>query len=161
VRAVGTAFAIHLGDEAVDVLVTEGRVAVERPAAPAATEGTQALPPLASPVFVSAGGRLIVPNAVSPDDDLTVEALSAGEITRRLSWRGLRLEFSDTRLEDLVAVLNRESRVHIAVADPALADLRLSGIFYAENAEDFVSLLGSNYDVVVERRSDEIVLRSR
>ncbi len=160
VRAVGTAFAVQLGDDAVDVLVTEGRVAVDRPASAVSPETAAATTPTASPVFVSAGGRLIVPNAVNPDEELNVETLSIDEIAHRLAWRGLRLEFSDTRLEELVAVLNRESKVHITIADPALAKMRLSGIFHAENAEGFVSLL-TKFDVVVERRPDAIVLRSR
>ncbi|MFA6445570.1 MAG: FecR domain-containing protein, partial [Sterolibacterium sp.] len=60
VRAVGTAFSVQLGESAVDVLVTEGRVAVDRsPVTP--TTGSLASPPAPeSPAFVDAGNRLVM-----------------------------------------------------------------------------------------------------
>lgn len=153
VRAVGTAFAVHRGEESVDVLVTEGRVAVDRPA-------TKAAP---APVFVSAGGRLIVPTAEGAAEELEVETLAAAEMQRRLAWRRAQMDLSGTRLQDAVDALNRESATHITVADSALAELRLSGIFDANNAEGFVRSLedDSTLGVVAERRAHEIVLRGR
>lgn len=160
VRAVGTAFAVKRGEDAVDVLVTEGRVAVDRPAAGA---GGAVAPAPQAPVFVAAGGRLVVPTTGAEEEELSVETISTEEMTRRLAWRGAQMDLSGTRLQDAVDTLNREGRTRITVADSALADLRLSGIFNANNAEAFVRILEDNPDwgIVAERRADEIVLRSR
>jgi len=157
VRAVGTAFAVQLGDDAVDVLVTEGRVAVDRRTTAQETEAA------AASVFVSAGDRLVVPTAAAQNEELQVEAISPDEMSNRLAWRGAQLDLSGTRLQDAVQALNRENQVRITVADSALAERRLSGIFDANNAEGFVRMLEADttLDVVAERHADEIVLRSR
>jgi transmembrane sensor len=149
VRAVGTAFAVGLRPQAVAVLVTEGTVAVER-----ATSAAQASLP------VSSGNALVVPNSISPDVPLRVEAVTADEIERRLAWRAPRLELSNTTVADIVGAFNRENRIQLAIADPKLAGLRLSGVFRADRPEDFIRLLESHYGVRVEQRGPgRIVLR--
>jgi transmembrane sensor len=157
VRAVGTAFAVKLESEDVDLLVTEGRVTVNRPA------GSQV--PLQSgsgaPVVVSAGGLLVVPTSASSSaDPLRVQILPEAEIESRLEWRKPCLELSGTPLAEAVALFNRGGSLHLSIDDPQLAQLRMSGVFRADNAEGFVRLLESNYGVRVERRSGgEVVLR--
>lgn len=154
VRAVGTAFAVQLADDVVDVLVTEGRVAVDRPAV-ASTAAT------GDPVFVSAGGRLLVP--MGGNEALHAEFIPPAELARRLAWCGAQLELSGARLQEAVDVINRETGARITVADATLAGVRLSGIFAADKAEDFVRMLEQNREInlVAERHTDEIVLRSR
>lgn len=154
VRAVGTAFAVQLADDVVDVLVTEGRVAVDRPAvASTAAAGDS--------VFVSAGSRLLVP--MGGNEALHAEFIPPAELARRLAWRGAQLELSGARLQEAVDVINRETGARITVADATLAGVRLSGIFAADKAEDFVRMLEQNPEInlVAERHTDEIVLRSR
>jgi transmembrane sensor len=136
VRAVGTAFAVGVRPHAVAVLVTEGTVAVEG----APSGGLAAVP-------VSSGNALLVPNSLSPDVPLRVESVPPEEIERRLAWRAPRLELSHTALSDVVAAFNRGNRVQLAIADPGLAGLRLSGVFRADRPEDFVRLLESHYGV--------------
>ena len=40
-----------------------------------------------------------------------------------------------------MAAFNRESRVQLRIADRALAELRMSGVFRADNAEGFARML--------------------
>ena len=157
VRAVGTAFALKLASENVDLLVTEGRVSVNRPAGDPAPDGGQST----APVMVSAGGLLVVPTAArASGEPLGVQILTAEEIRRRLEWREPSIGLSDTPLAEAVALFNRGGRMHLSIADPQLARLRMSGVFRVNNAEGFVRLLESNYGVKVERRADgEVVLR--
>lgn len=160
VRAVGTAFAVKLGSESVDVLVTEGRVAVE--------EAGGGWPLLAAPnpatpeaPVLQARQRVTVPR--EPAKSVVVaEAVAAPEIEQRLAWRGPRLELSGTPVAAAVAILNRENRLQIALADPEVAALRLSGLFRADNAETFVRILEDNYGIRAERRGErEVVLRAQ
>ena len=163
VRAVGTAFALKVGSENVDLLVTEGRVAVDRPPADPVPDRSESAPPAGSavPVFVSAGGLLVVPTGThASGDTLRIQTLTAEEIDRRLAWREPSIGLSDTPLADAVALFNQGGRLHLSIDDPQLARLRLSGVFRAANAEGFVRLLESNYGVRVERRGNgEVVLR--
>ena len=158
VWAVGTAFAVKLGPAAVDVLVTEGRVAVDRP--PVGEISMASVAPASRAVLVPAGERLVVPVDAPPAATLQPEVLARGEIERRLAWRGPRLELSGTPLSRAIAVFNRENPVHLSIDDPTLGEMRMSGIFRADNAEGFVRLLEANYGVKAERRDGgEITLR--
>lgn len=132
VRAVGTAFSVDLGSKEVDVLVTEGRVAVEksrraasaetgRPAIEQQASGDQSIAghsasqKISAPTFVDAGHRLVIPVAPShgaSDQDspaLVATTVSSDELAKRLAWRTPRLEFSDTPLAAAVELMNRSS----------------------------------------------------
>ncbi len=150
VRAVGTAFSVGLGGAAVDVLVTEGRVAVE-PAATAAAE-------------VDAGQRARVPRAGAKTE---VSAISPAELAQASAWRVPHIEFSHTPLAEALTLIN--SRLapaghRLIAADPAddeLRALRLSGFLAADNAEGFLQLLESQFAVRVERSGHgPVLLRS-
>lgn len=151
VRAVGTAFAVKLNAAAVDVVVTEGRVAVDRPPVSAAVPEA---------VLIGKGDHLSVPT--SPDIAMAplAQALPAAEIDRLLAWREARLELSGTPLREAVALLNQESRVRIEIDDSELAAMRISGVFRADNAEGFAHILEAHYGAVMERRGEHtLVLR--
>ncbi len=163
VRAVGTAFAVKLSPDTIDVLVTEGRVAVARhPLAPA--PATFATPGESAPaaVLLDAGHSLSVPTpAAAAEHPLRTQSADAAEIAQRLAWRGPRLELSETRLADAVAVFNRENRLQITLRDAPLRELRLNGVFRADNADGFVRLLEANYGIRAEWRDrDAVTLRS-
>lgn len=181
-RAIGTAFAVEVGSKQVDVLVTEGRVAVEKPAAnesastlgagrsgpdsaarnhPTANEpgdrgGTQ---PIAT---VGAGNRLVVDRIAGvPDGPAPLPiAVTQHEIDRRLAWRVPRLEFSELPLAQAVAVMNRYNRVQFEIPDAAVARLRISGVFRADNIETFVRLLEGTCGLEARRDGDTISLRN-
>jgi transmembrane sensor len=160
VRAVGTAFLVAMGPRDVDVVVTHGRVAVERAAAaePAIHGPTEA--PSAAPVstLVDAGSRLTVemePQQAAP----AVVAVSSHEMQERLAWCGPRVEFNDTTLADAVALMNRHAKLKLVVGDPGLAKLRVNGLFRVDNTETLVRLLEASFGVQTERTGDSIILR--
>ena len=157
VRAVGTAFAVRLAPRDVNVLVTDGRVAVDR-----ATVDPVATPahPLA---FVSQGAAVAVapadlaPHAPAP----AVVAVSAPELAEQLAWRVPRLEFNDTPLRDAVALFNRHGPVHLSLAAPALGELRVSGFVRADNTPALLQLLRAAYGVEAHPLGDRAFVLSR
>lgn len=173
VRAIGTEFAVSVQDEAVEVLVTEGEVAVENApsgdASPApasapnrATAGpTESLKPAIAPseYMVQAGKRIVVqlsPQAPTPE----VVAISPEEITQRLGWRVPTLRFSRAPLRDVVAKINQYSRVRLVLDGAALNELPLSGAIRADNVEALLELLATDYGIKAEPRgATEIALR--
>lgn len=156
VRAVGTAFYVRLAAESVEVLVTEGRVALARPAAG---------PSLAAPAtIVAAHERIVVPAAGGTGAAVlgtpVVERVAPEVVRAALAWQERRLVFAETPLREVVAQFNRRNRLQLIVADPALAARSIGGTFAADNAEGFVRLLESGGAVTVERRGEfELVLR--
>lgn len=152
VQAVGTAFAVEANGRAADVLVTEGRVGIVRFAVANGQSG---------PLLVAAGGRVLV-QYEDGDAIPAVEMLSKMEMAHRLQWRGPKLRLAGAPLAEVVKRLNQMNRVQLAIGDPALADLRFSGTFQADNVEGFVRVLAGNYEIKAEETIHEtIVLRHK
>lgn len=145
VRAVGTAFAVSRAPAMTSVVVTHGRVAVQ--------SGLTGSP--AAPVMADAGS-LVVAGAAQPP---TVAVLDTAELDRHLAWRGPRIELSATPLAAAVPYFNRESGVKLAIVEPELAKMRMSGVFRADDAEGFARMLEANYGVSLVRTGDTITLR--
>ena len=152
IRAVGTAFAVQMESAHVDVLVTEGRVAVEK--TPGAT-ATAAMQPLA---LVDAGNRAVVATGREQDVTVVVTPLAETETQERLAWRETRLEFTATPLAQAVKMMNRYNQVQFVIRDPALAEMEVSGLFRADNTDAFLLLLKGSLDINAKREADTIFL---
>jgi transmembrane sensor len=158
VRAVGTAFDVRHASGAVEVLVTEGKVQVER-AAPNGTSPAVVPVAVAAPTPLVAGERAIVDTTASAARPV-VAAVSAGEMAQALSWQGVRLEFEELPLAEVVAEFNLRNRRQLVIGDAATGRLRVGGNFRADNVDAFVRLLDASFGVTAERRSDgSLVLR--
>ncbi|HEY1109878.1 MAG TPA: FecR domain-containing protein, partial [Opitutaceae bacterium] len=145
VRAVGTEFSVDLGAQRVGVLVTEGRVAVER----------DAPEPLA---MLDAGQSTAVElqGAAAP----AVLAAPLDEQRTRLAWRVPRLELSSTPLAEVVECFNRHGAVRLELADPSLGALQLSGVLRVDSPHALLHVLKNDFGLREERRADDtIVLR--
>lgn len=170
VRAVGTAFAVQLGATSVEVVVTEGTVAVQ-PAPPASSTAEATLAaaavPDAAPTLLEKGHRVVVDlkraEAV-PALAGQVEAISAAEVDQRLAWRNLHLEFSGTPLSGVIAALNRHAAEHGGVkyvlADPGLRRIPFSGIVRVGDSEALVRILEHGFDIRAERQGEERIVLS-
>lgn len=186
VRAVGTAFSVQLGASAVEVLVTEGRVAVDArptPEAPTVTTGPSAVPAVApdatsaqpAPSLVTvAPSSAPLPAAVleaghrarirlgEPSPEVT--PLPSDEMVKRLAWRVPQLEFSRTPLAEIITLMNHHSHLRgslplvIDDASSALAEVKLSGYLAADNTAGMVRLLETNFRVRAEISSEAIRL---
>ncbi len=143
VRAIGTAFNVRRDREAVEVLVTEGRVQVE-------TAG-------GLPVPLAAGGR----TRVEPGERPVVSVAEPGAIARELAWRAVRLEFEALPLEAVIAEFNLRNARQLAIGDAAAGRVRVAGTFRADEPEAFARLLEASFGIAVERRAEGAwVLRS-
>lgn len=171
VRAVGTAFSVQRGGGEVAVLVTEGRVAVDKspPGRPAGEAAAAADVPAVAPAplaLVDAGSRAVV-STVATSAAAEVREVSSAELSAKLAWRVPRLEFNGTPIAEVVAMFNRhaapqgaEPPVRLTLADPALAALPLSGVLRADNITVLLQIMESSYGIQAERRpSGEIMLR--
>jgi transmembrane sensor len=164
VRAVGTAFSVELGTKAIEVLVTEGRVAVEKPAQPSVASSDAVAPVAASRATFGVGKRIVVeliPEIATATPEPQVTTVSPAELDEHLAWRVPRLEFSGTLLAHALPMFNQHGRVRLTLAEPALGRLQLSGVLRADDTESLLRLLEGEFDLKAERRGDAIVLRRR
>ena len=149
IRAVGTAFNVRLTENVVEVIVTEGRVAVARRGA----GDTSVLTAL------SAGERAVVPRASAGAP--LVDTPSHEELERRLAWQPRVLGFTDESLATIVNEFNRHNPVVLRLADPALRELRLTARFRSDNVTGFLRLLASEFAIRAEPgAAGEIVLQA-
>lgn len=150
VRALGTSFNVRLDPKSVEVLVTEGRVEVTRPAA--AREAAATAP------LVEAGQRTVISLEASAPGP-RVAPVSVEQVAQALAWRPRRLDFTDEPLSGIVAEFNRRNPVRLVVADPALGAMRLSATFRSDNVEGFVRLMESEFGIRADWRGEtEIAL---
>ncbi len=152
VRAVGTAFNVRLGRQALEVLVTEGSVQVEQPAAGDAAG--RAGPLVAA---LGRGQRSVVP--LDGDAAPQVATVSADEMEQLLAWQPRLLDFTAAPLRTVVAEFNRRNApVRLVIADPDLAEVEVSASLRSDNVEGFLRLLEAGFGVQVERSGREIRL---
>jgi len=156
VRAVGTAFDVRLQPEAVEVLVTEGRVRVNHAASGASLLTTPAA--ISDEPVLVAGQRAVVSTAATTAA-ATVVALDPAEVGQATSWQSGRLEFVATPLASIVDEFNRYNRHKLVIADPRLAGRRFGGTFLAGDHEELVRVLEANFGVVAERGATTTQLR--
>ena len=140
VRAVGTAFSVRLGDERqVDVLVTEGRVAID--------------PPDDSQNMKLADRSILLPqlSTLNAGETVRVAARRVQEVkrvdtevvNRKLAWTQGRLWFDRVTLAEAVAEFNRYNRRQLVIDDPEIAGLHIGGAFDATDLDSFVAALGT------------------
>ncbi len=165
IRAVGTAFQVSLQPVAVVVLVTEGKVAVAKPEAPAvgrapASSSRAVWPDSPTTTMVEAGHQAVVSLDASAPSPQVVH-VSREEIARILAWQPRQLEFTDTPLDQVVAEFNRENRIKIVVQDSSLSALRIGASLRSDNVNGLVRSLETSFNVKAERRGNTILLRRR
>ncbi len=149
-RAVGTAFNVRLAPQDVEIVVSEGRVAV----------GTVANAiPEAAPVL-EARQRAVVAlhRAVRAP---AIATMSEASLAERLAWQPRLLDFSDAPLGEVVAEFNRRNPVQLVLGNAALRGLRVNASIRSDNVEGFVRLLESAFDLRSEWRNEtELLLRA-
>lgn len=174
-RAVGTAFNVNFRPSGVEVLVTEGRVALLVEGAGSAVvarngtgreggaPGDRGFAPIGE---VKAGERAIVPPPSGGADaaaaPVAVERVDAAEMARSLAWQDAFVRLGGARLAEIAAEFERRTGHRVVLVDPELAQVRLGGRLRADDAAGFAQLLTAMLEVEAEVRADgTIVLRKK
>jgi len=142
VRAIGTVFTVRV-DRGLEVLVSEGTVAIER-------NGEQI-------ARVTAGERYAL-NAVG---DAARAPRDPDEIKRSLAWRNGRIAFAGETLAQAAREFNRYNAVKIEIGDPAVGTMRFGGYFRATDPEGFGASIERSLPVEAERTGDVITLSAK
>ena len=141
VRAIGTAFNVHLDDGTVEVLVEEGVVEVE-------TGDSRAMPPQ----ILEEGQTLEYRDTLG-----TVSAVETDEIARRLAWHEGMLDFRGNTLAEVIEEAGRHTSTRITIVDADLENLPVSGYIRAGDVDTLLELLASQERISVNRIDAEEV----
>jgi transmembrane sensor len=157
VRAVGTAFSVHLHGSETDVTVTKGQVDV-LPDEPASSESADHIAPPNARALISlkAGqastfSRARIGSAVVA---AATEQLTETELNRRTAWHDGYLVFSGQRLDAVISEVNRYSSVSLQLADPRLAQISVGGRFKVGDLDAVCDVLQSSFGIQVDRVDD-------
>lgn len=125
VQVVGTQFDVRSRRGGLVVTVARGKVQVR-------------------PIDSAAGGRA---SMLTPGERLEIasggaESISAVDPQETFSWRAGRLVYRAEPLADVVAELNRQFVEQIEIADPALADMPITGVIVLDDPRAVVTRLG-------------------
>lgn len=132
IRALGTRFIVRQYDGRTSVAVLESAVEVTPAAA------------LADALRVQAGERLVFTGgAAGPREPMGPQ---------EDAWTHGQLIAADARLGDFIAELSRFRR-GILRCDPAVADLRFSGVFPAHDTDRILAMLPNSLPVAIRRRT--------
>jgi transmembrane sensor len=142
--AVGTTFDVHIETSQVKLTMLEGTVRAESIEPGSVVRTT-----------VSAGEQFIA-RAHTEDRVRRVDP------ERETSWRRGQVIFENTPLGEAIDELNRYSSTHIELADPKLADLRLSGTFATGSTNTFVEAIAAYFPIQIQHADEHTVtLRPR
>lgn len=173
VRAVGTAFATKLqpGGE-VEVIVTEGIVAIDRPL----TQGAKPAAPVVAAAqrragysgpgrtertvaILNAGARLMIPaGELGSNLESGITTLTEAEIAQQLDWRVPQLRFDATPLAEAVPMFNQHSKIQLRLADDAVGAVKVSGTLRGDTVAPLVRMLELEHGLKASRDGDVITL---
>ena len=156
VWAVGTAFKVNFHSQAVEVLVTEGKVMVSQTSLDH-REGNSTPPQTVVVPTLEAGHRTVIPLS-SQVTTPKVDTVSAQEIARVTAWQPRQLEFNDAPLAQVVAAFNASNRIKMVVDDPRLASLPVGASLRSDNIAGFVRMLQVSFHVTAEHRADGVIV---
>lgn len=144
VKAVGTAFDIDVGKDAVTVIVTEGIVSIG--------QGADAQQ-------FTAGNKVKV--SFTPDTPYEVTKLVLSDYEDAITWRSGILNFSGETLSVALERINRQSKKPIVLIDPSLSDLQIFGSFRKGNIGSFLSAIEALYPVKAVESHYRVALYKR
>ena len=148
VRAVGTQFDVRVhNDRHVDVVVDEGRVEVQKAAAP---EGGATVAGSVRPLRALHAGETL--STATPD--YRVSPVSPEQLSSAMAWREGAIIFDGRPLAEAVAEIERYTDARIIIGDPAIAALRVGGRFRTDDVQGFFDALQSALPVSIRRAAN-------
>lgn len=156
VRVVGTVFNVRAESRSTQVAVLEGQVEVtvasasdsgdETPSSTTEGPGT-AHSPTIERVRLAAGERAAVTQrGIQTNEGPPIESVAA--------WTQRRLVFRDQPLGRVINEFNRYRMHPLVLDDPALAALRINGVFDPSDPDSLLAYLGLYETVQIDRRDD-------
>lgn len=145
IRVVGTRFNIYRKTEQTTLTVLEGRVDV----APLAmknegkdAEGVKRQLVAGEQIVVAASGRVIEVPKVNAE--------------RAAAWTARRVIFDNEPLSGVLTEFNRYNNRRLTVADPILANRRVSGVFKVHDVDVLISFLEKQQDIRVVQEGEQL-----
>ncbi len=139
VTDLGTEFVVRRGTARMEVALLQGRVGLSAQGAPTTT--------------LVAGD-----DAVATPISLSVTRKTPQQLSDELAWRRGTLVFRKTRLADVVREFNRYNQTKLVVADPSIADVKISAELKTDDYEGFLQLAQAVLNLRVDHEGNDILI---
>lgn len=148
VTAVGTAFSVHLTGGKLDVLVTEGRVALTAPPKPVFEDAVEQPQSITVPqvLEVSAGQSAVLDNGVK-----MIAMVKPLTLEKELDWQDGELSFSGESLEQVIQEISRYTDLTIEISGDDLRAQRIVAHYKVGDVERLFEALNIMANIEVER----------
>lgn len=144
VRALGTTFQVRIDRENLAVMLMDGKVAVSRDA----TRDDSGNP---APTILAPGERLVLRS----DGHATVDHPSLEALT---AWQRGEVVFDNVTMARAIDEINRYGGMHVRLGDPALAQMRVSGVFSVHDPLEFAHALAKLQHLQVTQSGRDITI---
>ena len=153
-QALGTAFNVQVDKGEVELIVTDGKVAVvdisdnNKKAQTLSTFNVQ-------DTAVEKGQKVSL-SQTQPRPK--VEILGQVDIKKDLSWRTGNLIFKGETLEQAMGEVSRYTKVKFKFAERSLKDIKIAGRFKTGDVDGLVQVLNNNFNIEATRINHQLVL---
>ncbi|MDA0238978.1 MAG: FecR domain-containing protein, partial [Proteobacteria bacterium] len=156
IKALGTAFNVQLNRDFVEVVVTEGRVSMERKKEVSEVEPVPLEPQVELELTVGQkAAHYFQETAALP----VVESLTTEEIEKILFWKNTMLDFVSVPLSEVVIEFNKRNITQLILVDSELSKHPITAAFKSNNLQGFVRLLELTMGIKADfEGEDRIVL---
>jgi transmembrane sensor len=96
--------------------------------------------------------------AVATQMSMTVTKKTPRELADELAWRQGVLVFRKTRLADVVREFNRYNAIKLVIADPSVADVKITADLKTDHYEDFLQLAQTMLNLRIDREGNDILI---
>lgn len=155
IRAVGTAFSVHIKGDDVVVMVTEGRVEIASAIEiiPNSNIDINQIAPSKFLTTITAGQSAEYGN----ENIHSVQQIEPEIILRKLSWQRGMLVFDGDPLDEVVEEISRYTNTEIIISDPEIRNIRVGGYFKTGETDALLNVLEDNFSIHVERVSGNLI----
>lgn len=148
VRSNGATIDVRRTGTQVELIITEGTVSAE-PLSIEHSEWRNPIPLVAGQrVWLELGERRGMPR---------IAAITPLELEQKLAWQAVRLQANDAPLSEIVPEFNLRNGQQMVLADQPTGNVRVTGVFRADNVEAFVVALASK-SIRPDRRDDGAIM---
>ncbi|MDN4503904.1 FecR domain-containing protein [Alteromonadaceae bacterium BrNp21-10] len=156
--ALGTIFNVRKHkDDDIELVVTEGKVLmaavnISLPEVLASFEHSSPLS--ANDVIVRSGEKAIINDNISTP----VKSISLDEVQRDLAWQQGMLIFDGENLDKVLDDISRYTTKTFSLADPTLAEVKVSGYFKADDIDGLIKSLHQNFNIKTHYQSPQHII---
>lgn len=158
VSAIGTAFNVKYAEDELQVVVTEGRVALVESVGTVFTSTAEEEPEPQS--FLDANQSATIVIGEQGTKLSGIQDLEPNEVRKLLQWQHGLITFKSEPLMDTVNEFNQLNETQLIIVNPSIQGILISGTFRSDNLHGFVKALQVGFGIEAEfPNSSEILLK--